>query len=193
MILEGLVTTLDAAGTLNVAPMGPIVPAALVSLTLRPFTSSQTYRNLKERPAGVFHITDDVLLLAQAALNRLPAEPETFPAECISGRVLAACCRWYEFEITSCDDSQERTRLEANIVHSGRRRDFSGFNRARHAVLEATILATRLHLLPESDVRSELSRWEPLVQKTAGEREESAWRLVTRYVDEWYARNGNMS
>ncbi len=193
MILEGLVTTLDAAGTLNVAPMGPIVPVELTALTLRPFTSSQTYRNLKERPSGVFHVADDVLLLAQAALNRLPAEPGTFPTERIAGRVLADCCRWYEFEITSCDDSQERTRLEANVVHSGRRRDFFGFNRAKHAVLEATILATRLHLLPESDVRAELSRWEPMVQKTAGEQEESAWRLVTQYVDEWYARSGNVS
>jgi hypothetical protein len=193
MILEGLVTTLDAAGQLNVAPMGPIVPAEMSSLILRPFATSQTYRNLKARLAGVFHVTDDVLLLAQAALNRLPAEPATFPAERVAGRVLADCCRWQEFEITSCDDSQERTRLEASVVHSGRRRDFLGFNRAKHAVLEATILATRLHLSPESDVRAELSRWEPLIQKTAGAQEESAWRLVTRYVDEWYARSGNVS
>ena len=32
-------------------------------------------------------------------------------------------------------------------------RDVFGFNRAKHAVLEAAILATRLHILPEDDVR----------------------------------------
>ena len=35
----------------------------------------------------------------------------------------------------SLDDSQERTTIEARIVHRGQRRDFFGFNRAKHAVL----------------------------------------------------------
>lgn len=182
MILEGIVTSLDANDRLNVAPMGPIVTPELATLVLRPFQSSQTYRNLKANPSGVFHVVDDVLLLAQAALNQLPGEPATFPAEKIAGRVLENCCRWFEFEITSCDDSQERTRLEVRVVHTGRRRDFFGFNRAKHAVLEATILATRLHILPADEIRAELSRLEPLVQKTAGEQEQAAWELVQRYI-----------
>lgn len=187
MILEGIVTTLDADFRLNIAPMGPIVTPELSTLVLRPFTSSQTYRNLKERPCGVFHVVDDVLLLARSALNQLPDEPATFPAERIAGRVLEHCCRWFEFEIVACDDSQERTSMDARVVHAGRRRDFLGFNRAKHAVLEATILATRLHILPEGEVRAALVRWEPLVEKTAGVQEQAAWQLVTRFVDEWYA------
>lgn len=186
MILEGVVTTLAADGRLNVAPMGPIVSPDMRTLTLRPFQSSQTYANLKSQPHGVFHVVDDVLLLAQAALHQLTTEPPTVPAEKILGRVLEDCCRWYEFQVVQLDDSQERTRIEAEVSHVGRRRDFFGFNRAKHAVLEATILATRLHLIPEAEVRQELSRLEPLVQKTAGDQEFTAWDVVRQYVANWY-------
>jgi len=185
MILEGIVTSLDASGRLNVAPMGPLVTPEFSTLILRPFQSSQTFQNLKAHPCGVLHVIDDVLLIAQAALNQLPAEPETFPAEKVAGRVLAACCRWFEFEITAGDDSQPRTHLEARVIHSGRLRDFFGFNRAKHAVLEATILATRLHLLPQTDVRAELHRLAPLIEKTAGPQEHAAWTLVCRFIDDW--------
>ncbi len=188
MILEGLVTTLNAAAEVNLAPMGPIVDETMTRLILRPFQTSTTYQNLRQNPYGVFHVVDDVLLIAQAALHRLEAIPETIPAERIDGRVLKDCCRWYEFEIVSCDDSSERTRLEANVIHGGRVRDMFGFHRARHAVLEATILATRLHLLPEQEIRAQLAALASPVDKTAGPREREAFALVCDVVEEWYKK-----
>ena len=189
MILEGLVTTLNAAAEVNLAPMGPIVDETMSRLILRPFQTSTTYQNLRQHPCGVFHVVDDVLLIAQAALHRLEAIPETFPAERIDGRVLKDCCRWYEFEIVSCDASSERTRLDANVIHGGRVRDMFGFHRARHAVLEATILATRLHLLPEREIRAQLAALASPVDKTAGPREREAFALVCDVVEEWYKKN----
>lgn len=186
MILEGLVTSLNLAGEVNLAPMGPIVDESMTTLVLRPFQTSTTYQNLRQLPQGVFHVVDDVLLIAQAALHRLDAIPETFAATHIEGRVLKDCCRWYEFEIVTCDDSSERTRLEAKVIHTGRIRDMFGFHRARHAVLEATILATRLHLLPEQDVRAQLNALASPVEKTAGPREREAFALVCDVVDTWY-------
>ena len=56
MILEGIVTSLDERGELNIAPMGPLVDESMVTLRLRPFKTSQTYQNLKVRPCGVFHV-----------------------------------------------------------------------------------------------------------------------------------------
>ena len=189
LIVEGIVTSLNAEGDINVAPMGPIVDAAMTELVLRPFQTSTTYRNLKLRPFGVFHIVDDVLLIAQAALDRLPGIPSSFPAERIMGRVLSDCCRWYEFEITACDDSSERTSLTATVVHVGRHRDVFGFNRAKHAVLEATILATRLHLISESEVRNQLATLAILVEKTSGPQEQAAFELVRTYVDDWFGKS----
>jgi hypothetical protein len=185
-IIEGIVTTLNLDGELNIAPMGPIVDPGMQTLILRPFQTSTTYANLKARPFGIFHVVDDVLLISQAALDRLQNLPPTFDANQVQGRVLADSCRWYEFEVTNFDDLNLRTRLTATVVHVGRNRDFFGFNRAKHAVLEATILATRLHLLPVSDVRQQLAALASPVEKTAGPRERAAFDLVNSYVDEWY-------
>ena len=139
MILEGVVTSLNSAGELNVAPMGPIVDESLTTFVLRPFQTSRTYRNLKEHPVGVFHVVDDVLLLARAAIGKLTTEPPTLPTEVIQGRVLAAACRWYEFEVTSLDDSTERTTIEARVVHVGRLKDYFGLNRAKHEIGRAHV------------------------------------------------------
>ena len=61
---------------------------------------------------------------------------------------LADCCSWRELEVRAIDSTPPRSRIDTAVVHRGVRREFIGFNRARHAVLEAAIYATRLHLLP---------------------------------------------
>ncbi|MFM9962924.1 MAG: DUF447 domain-containing protein [Planctomycetaceae bacterium] len=182
MILEGIVTSLNAIGELNIAPMGPIVDESLTWLHLRPFQTSQTFRNLKERPHGVFHVVDDVLLLAKAAIGKLDTPPETFAAKKVAGLVLASACRWYEFEIESLDATQDRTDIRARVVHVGRLRDVFGFNRAKHAVLEAAILATRLHLLPRDEVERQLAALRSPVEKTAGPNELVAFQLVCDHI-----------
>jgi uncharacterized protein len=185
MILEGIVTTRNADGTTNVAPMGPFVDEAMQQLRLRPFNTSTTYANLERTGQGVLHVVDDVLLLARTAIGRLDDPPETFPAERIDGDVLAAACRWYEFELTSLDDSTERTEAVARVVHTGRLRDHFGFNRAKHAVLEAAILATRVHILPAEELRARLADLASPVEKTAGPREREAFDLLLGYVREF--------
>ena len=182
MILEGIVTTQNPAGDINVAPMGPIVDESMQSFVLRPFQTSTTYRNLKGHPFGVLHVVDDVLLLAKTAISRLEQTPETFQAITIPGQVLKSACRWYEFKVESLDDSDERTRIEARVVHSGRLRDFFGFNRAKHAVLEAAILATRIHILPADEILAQIDVLRSPVDKTAGPNERAAFQLVDEYV-----------
>lgn len=182
MILEGLVTTQSAQGELNLAPMGPVVNPELTSILFRPFQSSRTFQNLRVNPCGVLHVTDDVLLIARGALNLFDELPETFPAKCVAGRVVASCCRWLEFEVQSIDDSRERSEIQVKIVHQETLRDFWGFNRAKHAVLEATILATRLHLIPADEIRQSLIRLREPVEKTAGPNELTAFQLVWDYV-----------
>ncbi len=182
MILEGLVTSIGRTGTLNIAPMGPIVDESMTWLHLRPFQTSQTFRNLSEHPQGVFHVIDDVLLLAKAAIGKLDEIPETFPAETITGQVLKSACRWYEFEIESLDTTHERTDIHVRVLHVGRLRDHFGFNRAKHAVLEAAILATRLHLLSREEVERQLIALRAPVEKTAGPQELAAFELICNHV-----------
>ena len=187
MILEGIVTTLESAGDaldprrVNVSPMGPLVDETMATLTLRPWSSSRTYRNLKAHGEGIFHVVDDVELLAHAAVAHV--EPPLVPAREITGFRLADACRAYEFRVVSLDDSTERTTIEARVVHVERLHDFFGFHRARHAVVEAAILATRVDLLPVEDIRRQLGALEPLVEKTGGERERRAFRFLREHVE----------
>jgi hypothetical protein len=175
-------TTVGDDGHVNVAPMGPIVDAAMHRLELRPYRTSTTYANLKRTGEGVFHVTDDVELLARAAVGIVEPRPEMLEAEAVKGWILADCCRWYAVRVVELDDRHERTRIIAEVVDRGRRRDFFGLNRAKHAVVEAAILATRVHLLPIEHVSDEFSRLKPLVDKTGGEAERRAFTFLESYV-----------
>ena len=182
MILEGIVTTVGLGDAVNIAPMGPRVDHALTRLELRPFRTSRTYANLLELGEGVFHVTDDVLLVAKAAVGIPEPSPRLSRATAVRGYVLDDCCRYYEFRVVSCDDSAERARFEAEVIHTARLRDFFGFNRAKHAVIEAAILATRTALLSASEIAGEFRRLAPVVQKTGGEQERQAFAFLADYI-----------
>jgi hypothetical protein len=168
MILEGLVTTTDAAGAPHLAPMGPAVDDAILSLRLRPFPTSATYRNLLRHGEGVLHVTDDAALIARAAVGKLAAFPPTKPATKVAGFVLTDACRAFEFRVKSIDPSGPRIDIVAEVVHAETLRDFFGFNRAKHAVVEAAILATRFHISDPAEVAAEFAKLRVIVQKTGG-------------------------
>lgn len=178
-ILEAIVTTANEDGTTNIAPMGPLVDEGMQTFVLRPFRTSTTYQNLLRTAAGVLHITDDVLLFARAAVGNLHPEPMFLPDQPL---VLADVCRWYRFEIVSVDDSSERSVMIAQTTEKGRLRDGFGFNRAKHAVLEAAILATRVQFLPAAELVAEYERLEVPIHKTGGTDEHRAFRLLESFV-----------
>jgi uncharacterized protein len=182
MILEGIVTTENDDRSVNISPMGPIVDAAMERLVLRPYQTSTTYKNLRRTGVGVLHVTDDVELLARAAVGQPNPVPKLVPAQTVRGWILADACRWYAFQVVSVDDRQQRTEIVAEVVERGRNRDFFGFNRAKHAVVEAAILATRVGLLAPEHIAAEFERLRPLVDKTGGEAERRAFDFLTSYV-----------
>jgi hypothetical protein len=130
----------------------------------------------------VFHVTDDVLLLARSALGILAPPPPVVPAGVVRGFVLQECCRYYEFQVGAVDERDERTRLEVRVVQTGRLRDFFGFNRAKHAVVEAAILATRTDFLPLDEIEAEYDKLARLVDKTGGAQEREAFALLQEHL-----------
>src|SRR6188768_1527132 len=129
LIAEGIVTTVNPDGSANISPMGPRVDRDFTHLLLRPYQTSTTYQNLKRTGEGVFHITDDVLLIAKTAVGQLIPEPPLHPASSIRGGfLLADACRWFAFQVSHLDDSQVRTTIDCTIVDSGNLRPFFGFN-----------------------------------------------------------------
>jgi hypothetical protein len=178
VIIETIVTTVDANGSINFAPMG--VEWGDETIVLKPFLETTTFRNLNATGVAVVNLTDDAMLFAQGAISS-PQFP-SMPASVVKGAVLEAACSWRELRVVTIDATPPRSRIEAEVVHRGIRREFIGFNRARHAVLEAAILATRTHLLPAEQIREEYARLQVVVDKTAGPREREAMDLLTQYV-----------
>lgn len=182
MIIETIVTTMAADGQVNCAPMGvewnpEVEPETIV---LKPFLETATYRNLSATRAAVINLIDDVRVFAKAAISN-PAY-QTVPAQAVRGVVLADACSWRELEVTAIDSTPPRSRIETRTAYRGTRREFIGFNRARHAVLEAAIYATRVHLLAHDFLLSELERLQVIVDKTAGPREFEAMALLAEYI-----------
>jgi hypothetical protein len=178
MIVETVTTTINPDGSVNCAAMG--VEWGDETIVIKPYRATRTLRNLQDRGAGVVNLTDDILLFARAALE--DPHPPTRPAAAVEGAVLADACSWREVAVDAIDATGPRARVTARVVGRGTGREFVGFNRACHAVLEASILASRAKRLPADEVRADLARLAVLVDKTAGPRERAAWDCVLAHV-----------
>ena len=204
MILESIVTTSNADGTPNISPMGPqiIFPdsignystalpcssdnqsVTLKRFELRPFDTSTTFTNLKRDRQGVMHVDDNVELFAKSAIKKIehPDLPPLRNAEIIDGYLIESACRAYEFKVESIDESGPRMSLICNVQKVHRMRDFFGFNRAKHAVIEAAILATRIDFLPAEEIQRQLQQLQVIVEKTAGPSETKAFDHLKQFV-----------
>lgn len=184
MIIEGLLTTTSFDGTPHVAPMGPIVDDRLRQWTLRPFASSTTFRYLQAHPDCIFHVIDDVLPVVEAALGMPtsltfePLKSGNANNDLTVGWTIPSACHWYHLRVANWDTSQDRSVAQARLLNQRVLRPFWGWNRAKHAVLEATILASRIHLYQPGTIDDDLKRFDVTIGKTAGERELQAWQLL---------------
>jgi hypothetical protein len=175
-ILETVVTTINPDGSVNCAAMG--VEWGEQRIVIKPFRGTRTLRNLRATEAAVVNLTDDILLFSQAALG--DPHPPTRPAAGVDGAVLDDACSWREVRVEAIDDAERRARVSTVVVGGGTGREFLGLSRACHAVLEASILASRARLLDAGDIRAELCRLQVLVDKTAGPREREAMAYVIK-------------
>jgi hypothetical protein len=177
-IIETVVTTLNPDRSVNCGAMGVEWQAARI--VIKPYRGTRTLRNLRATRAAVVNLTDDVLLFSQAALG--DPHPPTRPAASVEGAVLSDACSWREVRVEAIDERAQRARVSTVVVDGGTGREFLGLNRARHAVLEASIIASRARMLDATDVRGELRRLQVLVDKTGGSREREAMEYVKRHV-----------
>ena len=182
-IIEGMLTTQNVDGTVNVAPMGPQVDEQFTQFLLRPFPGSRTYENLLRTRQATFHVTDDVEMIAQAAVGDLHPSPTFLESSASGYHVLANCCRWFQLEAVQIDTTGERAALACRVKQQGHVREFFGLNRAKHAVLELAILATRVHLLPPDKIDQAIAEMTPWVEKTGGDAELRAWQFLRETIE----------
>ena len=181
MIVECIFSTVNSAGELNFAPMGLVWGEQ--EITVRPFVQTSTYENLQANGYGVASLTDDVQAYIKTSLHR-EALPH-FAAKAVPGAVYEGACSWRELQVIDMKDDGLRADVRCRVLESGWLREFIGFCRARNAVIEAAILATRLRFYKPEWILERLSEYAEIVKKTGDAPEELVFQDISAYIRRW--------
>src|SRR2546422_287311 len=109
VIIESVLTTMDARGAINFAPMG--VEWGEAEIVIKPFLETTTFKNLEATRVAVINLTDDVMVFAQGAIANV--QFPAVPAGLVRGVVLEAACSWREVEVRALDATPPRARRAA--------------------------------------------------------------------------------
>jgi hypothetical protein len=74
------------------------------------------------------------------------------------------------------------------VVSEATHAPFTGFNRAKAAVLELAILVSRLGMLPRDKIETEIGYLTISIEKTSGPDEKEAWGWLMEKVTEHFAQ-----
>ena len=182
MIREAVVTTIDAAGEVHIAPFGLIDDGQ--DWIIAPFRPSKTHDNLLEVPCAVVSYTDDVRIFAGCLTGRRhwPVTPlVNFPIPRLAGALSHA-----ELSVERVEDHPERPRFVCRVQKIEQHAPFLGLNRGKAAVLELSILVSRLNFLPREKIEREISYLKIAIDKTAGPEELEAWSWLMQKVADFY-------
>ncbi len=183
MIREAVVTTIDAAGEVHIAPFGLTEDGQ--DWVIAPFRPSKTLDNLLEVPCAVVNYTDDVRIFAGCLTGRRhwPVTPlGNFPVPRLSAALSHA-----EVSVDRIEDHAERPRFLCRVQKIEQHAPFLGLNRAKAAVLELSILVSRLNFLPREKIEREIDYLKIAIDKTAGPEEQEAWGWLMQRVADYYA------
>jgi len=180
MIRETIVTTADPSGCVHIAPFGITIEDD--GMVIAPFRPSTTLDNLRQVPFAVANYTDDVRIFAGCLTGR--SEWPTVAADRVPVPRLAAPLAHAELAVIRVTDDAERPRFLCRVIHEAVHGPFTGFNRAKAAVVEAAILVSRLHLLARDKVERDIAYLAIAVEKTAGPGEQEAWNWLMRRLRE---------
>ncbi|HHH43298.1 MAG TPA: DUF447 family protein [Gammaproteobacteria bacterium] len=178
MILETIVTTRASDGDTHIAPMGVREQAGL--FVLSPFRPSRSLDNIVREGSAVINYTDDASIFVGCLTGH--RDWPLYPAVKINGHRLEHCLGHVELELEHIKDDEQRPELLLRPVYEETHAPFHGFNRAQAALIEASILVSRLHILPWEKIKSEIDYLAIAVVKTAGPREQLAWGWLMQRI-----------
>ncbi|MCO4318200.1 DUF447 family protein [Phyllobacterium sp. 21LDTY02-6] len=188
-ISETIVTTVNRAGDVHIAPLGIIQEGN--GWVIAPFRPSRTLDNLAETGVAVVNYTDDVLVFAGCLTGR--KDWPTVPVDDCPVPRLRSALSHAVLQVVSVDDDGMRPRHFCKVVREETHAPFRGLNRAKAAVLELAILASRLHMLPPEKIESEIAYLTIAIEKTAGPDELKAWTWLMQRVKDYQDQRDSKS
>ena len=183
MIYETVITTVNADGSVHIAPFGIRERDGMIIIA--PFRPSISLDNLLRTERAIVNLTDDVRVFAGALTGRRDWPVQK--AEKIERYVLDAALAHRELELVDIKEDAVRPELTFRVVHEVMHAAFRGFNRAQAAVLEAAVLVSRLHMLPPEKIAAEIAYLTIAIEKTAGDRERQAWNWLIERIENYNA------
>lgn len=179
MIHETVVTTVCKKGRVHIAPMGVRFDGH--DVLLMPFKPSTTLDNVLATGGAVLNFTIDVQVFAGCVTGR--RHWPTVAADTIEGVRLKHCLAHAELWLVAKQDDAQRPVLRMERVHEANHAPFSGFNRAQAAVIEASVLVSRLGMLPVEKIVREIAYLRIAIEKTAGPDELLAWSWLMAAIE----------
>ena len=187
MIFETIIITVNAAHEPHITPFGVLFEGEQVIIS--PYKPSTTLNNILATQFAVMNMTDDVRVFAGALTGNTNWSllPINNHAGIYSAYRLADCLAHTVLQLIEVRDDETRPQLVMQTICSKNHQSFQGFNRAQAAVVELSILVSRLHILPKEKVMTEKAYLQIAIDKTAGERELEAWAWLVDKINNFYA------
>ena len=180
MIHEVIVTTISEKNIVHIAPMGIKIIDDRVKIS--PFRPSQTLENITKNNLATINFIDDVRVFAGIVTKyKRDWELENIKSKDMVPRLLLANTH-YNVTAKEFKDDEKRPEIICDITKKVINKEFMGFNRAQFSVIEASVLVSRLNMLPIKKVLQEMEYLKIGIQKTAGPRESEAWAWIEKKI-----------
>lgn len=187
MINETIITTVNKDGSIHIAPMG--VRHEDDFYVIAPFKPSTTLKNLQRSGQAVINMTDDVRIFAGCLTGHY--DWPTIDVSAINGKRLAAALSHIEIEVAHQEGDGLRPVFYCSEKHQETHAPFMGLNRAKAAVLEAAVLVSRLHMLPDEKIDNEIEYLQIAIDKTASAQELEAWGWLMNRIRTFREQNAS--
>ena len=183
MIFEAIIVTTNAQNEPHIAPFG--VRYDKDKVIISPYKPSITLDNILASKTATLNISDDVRIFAGALTGHIKSD--ALQANSYAGYRLANSLSHRDLQLIEVIQDAQRPQLIMQKTAEYNHKPFAGFNRAQAAVIELSILVSRLKMLPKEKIISEMHYLQIAIDKTAGANELEAWGWLTQKIHAFHS------
>ncbi len=178
MIIETIISTIDNEEKVNFSPFG--IQKNKNQILISPYIPSKTLLNLQLTKCAVINYTDNTNFFVNCIIGNKKFKKKkckNFP-----GFFLENCFGYEQVKVKKIIKDKLRPTFVCQIDKSFQIKNYEGHNRAKASIIEACILASRVHILDKKKILNELSYLGISVKKTAGSVEKKSWEKISKYI-----------
>lgn len=181
-VRETIVTTKNIDDTIKVSPLGIYLESNI--LKIRPFKPSISLENILRNRSGVINYVDDVRIFASCIVKK-NIKINFLKTKHIDCSSIKEAISHTEFTVEHIEDDNLRPTIICKPVNEVTHKMYYGMNRAKSAVLELCILASRLGIIEDKKIQDEIKYLQIAIDKTSGENELEAWTWLIDYINKY--------